>query len=189
MKHFLPLLALLVVVLGLQGVIYLNRPEPLPVLGSVGSFNLVDKNNNEVNSEELKNKIWVAHFFFTSCPKICPLIMNAASQVANKFEKNNQVNIVSISVDSKTDTPEVLTNYSNKNGFVNSNWLLLTGSSKDVRELSYDKFKLGLGEDFSLHSTRMVLIDGSGDIRGYYDSQEQSEIDRLIKDINSILNY
>ena len=169
----------------------------LPVLGQIPSMNLTDQNLRKIDLADLENKVWIADFIFTRCAGPCPLMSSHMSLLQGEFQKQPRVQLVSFTVDPEYDTPEVLLNYSERYEANPEKWLFLTGEKKDIFELSQKYFHLGASDipeeakkDFNqhvLHSTKFVLVDGAGRIRGYYDSTLRDQLDQLIRDVNTLI--
>jgi protein SCO1/2 len=157
-------------------------PEPPPVLSQLPAFTLVGEDGNPYGSADLRGQVYVANFFFTSCRSICPAIMHGMSRLQDGFAQRNidGIRLVSISVDPEHDTPEVLAAYAKGMGIDPRRWTLLTGDPEQVRRLVVDGFKTpvidpppGGSEPIDIaHSGKLVLVDGSGRIRGYYGTDE-----------------
>ena len=157
-------------------------PEPPPVLSELPAFSLVGIDGKAFGSEDLRGQVYVAGFFFTSCRSICPAIMKGMSRLQDGFSQRglSGIRLVSISVDPERDTPEVLAGYARSMGVDPERWTLLTGDPQRVRALVVDGFKTPLGapppanpEPIDIaHTGKLVLVDGSGRIRGYYESDE-----------------
>ena len=124
-------------------------------------------------------------------PGAWPMIGGRMSELQKPLEKTD-VHLVSFSVDPEKDTPEVLRGYAEKLQAEPGRWDFLTGAKSVIYELSYDGFKLavsdGSGEQgIPVHSTRMVLVDRHGQVRGYYDATEPEAITKLLADTNHLL--
>jgi protein SCO1/2 len=167
------------------------RARAVPSYGVVPSFELVNQNGHAFGSAQLTGKIWIADFIFTSCPGPCPLISTRMSELQKPLENTN-VHLVSFTVDPDTDTPEVLRGYAEKLHAEPKRWDFLTGSKSAIYKLSHDGFKLAISdgsdaEGTPVHSTRMVLVDRHGQIRGYYDATEADAMTKLLADTNHLL--
>jgi protein SCO1/2 len=157
-------------------------PEPPPVLFQLPEFSLVDADGKAYGSAELRGQVYVASFFFTSCRSICPAIMHGMGRLQAGYKERNieGIRLVSISVDPEHDTPEVLTAYGQELGVDPGRWTLLTGDPEQVRRLVVDGFKTpadaaspqGARPIDIAHTGKLVLVDGVGRVRGYYDSDE-----------------
>jgi protein SCO1/2 len=157
-------------------------PEPPQVLSQLPAYALVGVDGNPYGSAELHDQVYVANFFFTSCRSICPAIMHGMGRLQDGFRQRDVtgIRLVSISVDPEHDTPEVLAEYGKGMGIDPARWTLLTGDPEQIRRLVVDGFKApvidppagGSGPMDIAHSGKLVLVDGSGRIRGYYDTNE-----------------
>jgi cytochrome oxidase Cu insertion factor (SCO1/SenC/PrrC family) len=163
----------------------------IPTYGEVPSFQLTNQNGQPFGSNNLTNKIWIADFVFTSCPGPCPIISSRMAELQKPLEKTD-VHLVSFTVDPDKDKPEVLRNYAEKLHAQPSRWDFLTGDKSKIYELSSKGFKLAAtdGADemgMPVHSTRMVLVDRHGQIRGYYDALTADAVTKLLADTNHVL--
>jgi protein SCO1/2 len=139
----------------------------------------------------LSGKIWIADFIFTSCPGPCPIISTRMSELQKPLAKSG-VHLISFSVDPEKDTPEVLRVYADKLRKEPLRWDFLTGPISTITSLSRDGFKLALSggeqpESGPIHSTRFVLVDRRGTIRGYYDALAPDGVTKLLADTNHLL--
>jgi protein SCO1/2 len=169
--------------------------EPLPTLGRVGAFALVDQNGKPTTADTLRGKVWIAAFFFTHCPTICPRITRRmrALQVEAKT-RLPQLELVSFSVDPENDTPPVLLAYANRYSAELRNWSFLTGDLAVVKATVVDGFKLALdgkpdpGADNGgiIHGSHLVLVDRQLAIRGYYRTDDDADMSRLLQDAGRI---
>ena len=160
-------------------------PEPPPVLSQLPEFSLVGVDGKPYGSAELRGQVYVVNFFFTSCRSICPAIMKGVARLQDGFVQRNinGIRLVSISVDPEHDTPEVLKEFAKGLGVDPVRWTLLTGDPAAVRRLVVFGFKTpvvpelpgapGAPEPIDIaHTGKLVLVDGAGRIRGYYDSDD-----------------
>jgi protein SCO1 len=168
-----------------------RRASELPGLGNVGTFNLIDQSGRPISAESMRGRVWAAAFFFTRCPTVCPRITRRMRDLQQAAAKDGvKLQLVSFSVDPDNDTPEVLTAYAKQYGADLSTWRFLTGDLEVVRKTSEQGFKLALDgkatpgvEDFGLfHGSHLVLVDGTGQIRGYYRTDEDSQMAQLLRD-------
>ena len=159
--------------------------------GTVPAFQLVNQNGQSFGSTQLTGKIWIADFIYTTCPGPCPMISSRMSELQKPLEKTD-AHLVSFSVDPEKDSPQVLRGYADKLQADPARWDFLTGTKSAIYKLSHDGFKLavsdGSGEQgIPVHSTRMVLVDRHGQIRGYYDATEADAVTKLLADANHLL--
>ena len=167
------------------------RHRTVSSYGTVPSFQLTNQNGQSFGSAQLTGKIWIADFIYTTCPGPCPMISGRMSELQKPLEKTD-VHLVSFSVDPDKDTPSVLRGYAEKLQAEPGRWDFLTGAKSAIYKLSHDDFKLavsdGSGEQgIPVHSTRIVLVDRHGQIRGYYDATEPEAITKLLADTNHLL--
>ena len=168
-----------------------KQVEPLPTLGQVGAFSLLDQNAQAVSAETLRGKVWVAAFFFTRCPTICPRITRRMKtlQVA-AAQRVPGLGLVSFSVDPENDTPAALLAYAQRFDADSKTWSFLTGDLEVIKRTVVDGFKLALDGKADaaaenggiIHGSHLVLIDRTLEIRGYYRSDDDEEMTRLVDD-------
>ncbi len=168
-----------------------NRRAELPALGNVGEFSLKDQAGRPVTAATLRGKVWAAAFFFTRCPTVCPRITHRMRELQQAAAKDGvKLELVSFSVDPDNDTPEALTAYAKEFGADLATWRFLTGDLEVVRKTSEQGFKLALdgkatpgAEHFGLfHGSHLVLVDGTGMIRGYYRTSEDEPMAQILLD-------
>ena len=160
----------------------------LPSYGVVPDFTLTDQTGAPFKSATaLDKKIWVADFVFTNCPGPCPRMSSQMHQVQAELAGNDAVRFVSFTVDPARDTPAVLAAYAQHFEATPGKWFFLTGAAADLNRMSRGVFMLGDVDGSLQHSTRFALIDGSGRIRGYYQSSETEAIPKLIADAQRLL--
>jgi protein SCO1/2 len=157
-----------------------REPPPPPVLFPVPRFELVDTAGRPFGSDELRGHVYVASFFFTRCPSICPTLMHelAALQARYRAAGLDSIRLVSITVDPAHDTPERLRAAQERYGADPARWLLLTGAPEAIRTLAVQGFRVPHGEVVNrddgafdiAHTGKLMLVDARGELRGYYDS-------------------
>jgi cytochrome oxidase Cu insertion factor (SCO1/SenC/PrrC family) len=164
-----------------------------PVMGWVPEFSLTEASGATVRRGDLIGKVWIASFLFTRCGEQCPLMMRHEVQLLPSLPVRDDLRLVSFSVDPDWDTPKVLTAYAQTFGADQSHWWFLTGDKKQVYHLSIDGFHLAAQDADPakempiLHSTKLVLVDRHGAIRGYYDSADEAEMQKLVRDVRRVL--
>jgi protein SCO1/2 len=162
---------------------------PLPTYGMVPEFHLTAHSGEEFSSKKLDGKIWVADFMFTNCPGPCPRMTTQMRTIQQAFPNESDIRFVSFTVDPDRDTPEVLEAYARRYKADLSTWYFLTGPVQKLHQLKRETFLLGDVNGVSFeHSTRFVLVDGDGRIRGFYPTAEPSDIDKLIADIRKLID-
>ena len=155
----------------------------------ISNFNLVNQNGNNISQEFYHNKIYVADFFFTTCPSICPIMTNNMLKVQEKIKNDPNVLIVSFSVDPKTDSVAQLKKYAKEKGVDDLKWNLLTGDKKQIYDLARKSFfvaEIDKDSDSNdiIHTENFVLVDPDKRIRGFYDGTNLDEIKNLISDLS-----
>lgn len=199
---FFPLIILLAVVLG-TSVYYARKiaiqrslaaaitDAPLPVMFSLPAFSLTERFGQTVTLDTLKGSVWIADFVFTTCPGPCPMMTRQMANLQSDLADAPGVRLLTITVDPKTDTPQRLQEYAKQFRAVPDKWLFLTGDREAIFDLSTRGFRLAAivdGEAAAesdhpiLHSTRFVLVDRQGQIRGYYDGTSGAEVKKLEAD-------
>ncbi|MGB5820219.1 MAG: SCO family protein [Saonia sp.] len=155
----------------------------------VADFQLINQNGKTITQEDYKDKIYVADFFFTSCPSICPVMTNNMVELQNTFLENEEVMFLSMSVTPTIDSIPVLRKYATDKGVLDSKWNVTTGNKKHIYELARKSYfavvEKGDGglQDF-IHTPNFILVDKQKQIRGIYDGTKEDEIQRLITDIS-----
>ena len=164
-----------------------SHPAPkLDVFGDIPQFELVAQNGQPFHSQVLAGKIWVADFIYTTCPGPCPRMTSQMREVQDAVSTLPDVRMVSFSIDPANDTPPVLAAYAKLHGASPSVWYFLTGPVPTLQMLDRDAFKLGNIDGTLEHSTRFVVVDRQGRIRGYYDTSESNAIPKVIADIRAL---
>lgn len=164
-----------------------SRKEPLPVYGQISPFVLTSQTGASFDSaKELHDKLWVADFMFTTCMGPCPLMTREMRSLQKRTERIPNLHLVSFTVDPMTDTPPVLAEYAGKFQADTKRWTFLTGPQDTLNQIGRHALKLNEVDGSFIHSTRFVLIDRRGNIRGYYDSTARKDIDRLVGDIETL---
>ncbi len=190
------LVAALVVVIAATAIDRLGRSEPPPVMDPAPAFTLTNRDGRTVRRQDLAGKPWIADFIFTRCPASCPLMTARMARLNRELPRDSDVRLVSISVDPEHDTPQVLERYA-QSYKAPARWLFLTGGKEEIYRLSRQGFKLGIeipppsapggpAVEPILHSTRFVLVDGQGRIRGYYDGFDEDSMKKLAGDLEAV---
>lgn len=166
--------------------------KELPVVTTLPDFKFTERNGSTYGSNELKNKVWVASFVFTSCSAQCPLIVTELQKIQKALRFKDNFRIVSFTLDPLTDTPQRLSAYANQAKADPYKWLFLTADNQKTQELVQKGFVLPSVESEKadgdiVHSSKLVLVDGGGRVRGYYDSLESSQMKQLLKDAKGLI--
>ena len=157
-----------------------SREKPLPVYGALGPFQLKEKSGRAFGLKDLQGKPWIANFMFTRCPNECPAMNFKISLLQDTLK--NKATLVSFSVDPEKDTPEALGDYAKRFNAKEGVWFFLTGPKPVIGRLLED-CHFAKADDPLLHALRLVLIDGRGRIRGYYDYADGLLAKKLTRDL------
>lgn len=183
--------AALVVLVGLSAC---DEPEePLPEMVPISDFTLTSQDGEDFGTRDLAGKVWIADLIFTSCPDICPVMTSTMANVHRRIDDEN-VRFVSITVDPEIDTPEVLREYAARYRADTDRWTFLTGTPDDVRRVIIGSFRLPVEDPFErpdgerdvLHTSRFILIDQRGVMRGLYETDRAGQ-ERLERDVERLL--
>ncbi len=162
----------------------------------IGNFEFLNQDNQKIGLKDVKGKVFVAEYFFTTCGTICPKMNEQMQRVQKAFLKNPDFKILSFTVDPEVDSVAQMKMYAEGHGAEKGQWHFLTGDKKDLYSLARKSFfilkpaeaeNLGdAGSDF-IHTNNFVLVDQLLRIRGYYDGTNAKDVDRLIHDIDVVL--
>lgn len=180
--------------------------QPLPKLGNwyvetngdtvyhqIAEFKFLNQEGDSISNADVAGKVYVADFFFTTCPTICPIMKKEMLRVYELYKDNPNFKILSHSIDPTHDTQEVLKDFAEKLGVEDATtWNFLTGPSQKIYEIGQTSYLTTAQEDQLepggfLHSGAFVLVDQNGHIRGVYDGTKADQVDDLIRDIPKIL--
>lgn len=176
-----------------------EQPRRLPVLGAgdhrIRPFSFTDQNGNTVTNETVKGKTYVVEYFFTTCEGICPKMNENMSKVYQAFRGNDQVMILSHTVDPKKDSVAAMNTYSLRFDADPKQWLFLTGDKKDLYDMARYSYLVTAVEDTGtgdirtdfIHTDRFVLVDKNGHIRGQYEGTDMGSVNQLIGDVKELL--
>lgn len=174
----------------------LNRtlPPELPVIAEVPAFELISENGQRFGSKDLDGRVYLANFVFSRCPSVCPKMLGELQKVQKRIKGTGQkVAIVTFTVDPEHDNERVLFDLARKYDANPFSWTFLTGTDKEALFLLYrDGFKVGVEQNpqdlFDIaHSEKIVLVDQSNRVRGYYAFEENS-INQLMIDVGLLIN-
>jgi len=155
------------------------------------NFSLTERSGQVVGLSDLLGKVWVADFIYTTCPGPCPILTGRLSELQKAVGGEAGVRLVSISTDPDNDTPETLKAYADRFK-AGPHWLFLTGNKDGIYALAREGFKLPIAAaaaagEAIVHSTRLVLVDKTGAVRGFYDGAADVPSQGLVSDIRRLL--
>tara|TARA_B100001093_G_scaffold153067_1_gene145857 strand:+ start:1485 stop:2195 length:711 start_codon:yes stop_codon:yes gene_type:complete len=158
----------------------------------ISDFSLTNQNGETISEQFYDNKIYVADFFFTTCPTICPIMTENMFYIQEKTI-NEEILLASFSVTPKIDSVAQLKKYAIKKGVDDKKWNLLTGDKKEIYELARKSYLVAKddgdgGKYDMIHTENFVLIDKERRIRGFYDGTNIEEMDKLLDDIKILQN-
>ena len=153
----------------------------------ISDFNLVNQNGIDVTQNNYDKKIYVADFFFTTCPTICPIMTGNMVFLQNQLS-NQDIMFASFSVTPDIDSVEVLKRYALEKGVNDKKWNLMTGDKKQIYNLARKSFLVvkddpQMGSHDMIHTENFVLVDKEKRIRGFYDGTKIEEMNKIISDI------
>lgn len=147
---------------------------------------MTDSAGRSFTRSALTGKVWIVDFIYTTCPGACPMMSSKMHEVAKKIEGQNDIGILSISVDPEHDTPAALTEFASHYGAPTGQWTFLTGDAKTVHLLAFTTFHVGDVLGKIEHSTKFIVVDKQGKIRGYYSSTDEEGIPAMLKDVAAL---
>jgi len=176
-----------------------QRPPDLPELGQLPSFSLVDQEGTPFGAQQVRGKVWVADFIFTSCSDACPRLTARMRTLQDWLDPAENIGLLSITVDPERDTPPKLAEYARISGARNPLWKFVTGPQQDVERTVVGGFHVAMGrvppegtgdalraQAFEiLHGDRLVLVDARGRLRGYYVADDEG-LRRILRDARSL---
>ena len=155
----------------------------------IAPFSFTNQNGKKVTEQDYNNKIYVADFFFTTCPTICPKMTENMGQLQNEFLEDSQIKFISFSVTPQIDSVQQLKKYAIEKGVNDSKWNLVTGNKKEIYSLARKSYLAvkddGDGGQFDMiHTENFILVDPEKRIRGFYDGTDIEAMNTLITDIS-----
>jgi protein SCO1/2 len=162
----------------------------------IADFAFTNQNGKIITQDDYKGKIYVADFFFTTCPSICPIMTTNMVWLQDKIKNNPKVMLLSHSVTPDIDTPAVLKAYAGERGVIDSKWNLVTGDKKDIYYIARKSYLAVKTTDSKelydmVHTENFILVDTKGRIRGFYNGTNldkevkgEKNVKQLLEDIN-----
>ena len=162
------------------------------VYQSIPDFNFVSQYGDTVTAKTLDNKIYVADFFFTSCPTICPKMKVQLKRVYEKFKGNPDVMLLSHTIDPAHDSVPVLQEFAQNLGVTGRQWLFVTGDRDKIYDIGQKSYMVTAQADSTapggvVHSGAFILVDKDKHIRGIYDGTTEEGVDKLMTDMDRLL--
>jgi len=162
------------------------------VYHQIADFRFMNQDSSWVTNDTFKGKIYVADFFFTSCPTICPITKAQMLRLYDNFQDNEKVLFLSHSIDPDYDTVPVLHDFTDRLGVSGDKWHFVTGDIEDIYDIAQSSYMTTAMEDPTapggfVHSGAFILVDEDRHIRGFYDGTDEEQVNKLMRDIPELL--
>jgi protein SCO1/2 len=169
-----------------------GKQIPDTLYHTIHPFKLISQDNQTISFPADSHHITVVNFFFSRCPSFCTDMNKQMEELSFKFSKNRLLQFYSITVDPEYDTPAVLKKYAGLFKERTAKWQLLTGDQKEIFKLAKEDFLVDALRDTTaevnfIHSPMLILIDPQKRIRGYYDSANKEEVEKLTDEIKVLI--
>jgi protein SCO1/2 len=177
--------------------------EPLPILGfskiengqeklhQIPDFRFLDQDSSWIDNDYFKDNIYIADFFFTTCPSICPITTRSMLKIYEEFEHENLVKLCSYTLDPEYDKVNILKNYADNLEVNSDKWTFLTGDKDSIYDLTESYFSVVIEDDEAPgginHSGKLLLIDKERHIRAFCEGTDPDDVDDFIKDIKKLI--
>lgn len=161
------------------------------VYQTIPAFKFINQYGDSISNKNFDGKIYVADFFFTSCPSICPIMQRNMLNVYNAYKDTSDVKILSFTIDPKYDSVPVLKRYGDKLGIKGNMWWLVQGKKDDTYQLAEKNYLVAVSQDSTVsggyvHQGYFVLVDKKSRVRGAYDGTNVAQVNQLIDDIKTL---
>ncbi len=158
----------------------------------IPDFKFLNQDSLWISDKDMAGKIYVADFFFTTCPTICPKMKTQLLRIYDKFAEDDRVRILSHTIDPEYDGVRVLKEYAKKLNITSPRWNLLTGKKSDIYRLGEKSYMVTAQEDANevggfVHSGAFILVDQDRHVRGIYDGTKEEDVNHLMEDIGLLL--
>ena len=166
-----------------------GQTEVDTVYQTIPPFKFINQYGDSVSNKNVSNSIYVADFFFTTCPSICPIMQRNMLTVYDAFKADPNFNILSYTIDPKHDSVNVLKKYADKLGITGKSWLFLQGKKEETYQLATNYLVSKPQEDAKqqyIHDGLFILVDKQQHIRGSYDGTDPKQVNQLIEDIKTL---
>ncbi|WP_345213468.1 SCO family protein [Mucilaginibacter gynuensis] len=162
------------------------------VYKTIPAFRFLNQDSTMIDNHLFDGKIYVADFFFTSCPSICPIMHRNLLKVYEKYKDNKNVMLLSHSIDFKYDVPHVLKAYATRLGISGQQWQFVHGSKEEIYGLAQRDYLVSVSADAKapggyVHQGYLVLVDKQKRVRGAYDGTKEEQTEQLMKDMDILL--
>ena len=156
---------------------------------TIADFSLTNQNGKTITQSDYKGKIYIADFFFTTCPTICPIMTKNMAGIQEQIIDDDDVLLLSHSVTPVIDSVAQLKKYALEKGVNDAKWNLVTGDKKQIYQLARKSYLAvksdGDGGPFDMiHTENFILVDKERRIRGFYDGTKIEDIEKLMEDLD-----
>jgi len=177
---------------GERDYVYKNGEIVDTLFHEIPNFSYTNQTGKTISKKDLIGNVFVADFFFSTCPTICPKMTNQMKRLQILTADIDEIHFLSFTINPKNDTPSVLLEYAEQYGVSLKNWDFLTGEEEATHILGVKGFLVHARSDEDepggfAHSPSLVLVDRAGNIRGVYDGTKTEEVDQLNVDIRKLL--
>lgn len=160
---------------------------------TIRDFSLTNQNGEQVSQDNFRDKIYIADFFFTTCPSICPIMTKNMADLQEELNDEADVRLLSHSVTPEIDSVARLKEYALENGVDDRKWDLVTGDKKEIYDLARKYYLVaktdGDGGPYDMiHTENFVLVDKEKRIRGTYDGTNKEDMEKLLEDVRILLD-
>jgi protein SCO1/2 len=162
------------------------------VYHQIPDFEFINQDSIKVNNQTFEGKIYIADFFFTTCPTICPKMKSQLLRVYERYKNNPNVGILSHTIDPRHDSVSTLKEFANNLGISGNMWQFVTGKKEDIYKIGQKSYMVTATEDSTqpggiVHSGAFILVDKQRHIRGLYDGTLPDAVDKMMKDMETLL--
>ena len=180
-----------------------GEPDRLPYIGrmeiidgdtmyhKIPPFRFVNQDSQWVTNSDFANQIYIADFFFTSCPSICPIVKKQMLRIFDIYKDDDRFMMLSHSIDTKRDTVGHLKRYAQNLEVDNGRWYFLTGKDEEIFDIADAYFVSAFADPDAPggfdHSGRIILVDQEGHVRAYCDGTDPEEVTRFMGDIEKLM--
>ena len=165
------------------------------IFPKVPEFNYLNQDSVMISSKDLKDKIWIVDFMFTSCPTICPTMTTNMKHLSESTaDLQDKIQFLSFSINPTKDKPSVFRKYILERQLNTVNWYFLTGDQEKTAELAFNFFRVGVQQSDEIeggfeHSDTFVLVDQDGHVRGLYEGTKKDQVKNLEKDLRKLIKH
>ncbi|WP_236978386.1 SCO family protein [Membranihabitans maritimus] len=159
---------------------------------SIPDYTFIDQDSNQVTPATFSGKAYVADFFFTSCPSICPIMTKEMKRIYDSFDEDDRLMFLSHSIDTRHDSVPVLKEYANKLNIDHNRWRFVTGEKSEIYDIANAYFNIAYEDPDAPggydHSGKLILVDANRHVRAYCEGTDHESVTKFIEDIEILLH-